>query len=123
MITIKNLSIIILIQILWISFTNAQMRQGMPNPEERAKRLTEMLRTELKLNDNQLKKVSDILLKYSKKIDTLRNKVKNREEMFEIMKNNQTEQDNEMKKVLTKEQFKTYQKIMEENKNRMRRRE
>lgn len=106
-----------------VSLAAAQMRPGMPNAEERAARLTERLKTELKLDNSQMQKVKEILLKHSKKIDALREKSTNRDEMIEKMKKIQVEQDNEIKNLLTKEQFKTYQKIMEESRNRMRRRD
>lgn len=120
---IKKISFFFLMMTFWISITTAQMHPGMPNPEERAKRLAEMLKTELKLDIKQSKKVQDIVLKYSKRIDTLRTKSKNRDEVFELMRKIQAEQDNEIKKVLTEEQYKKYQKIMSENRSRMRRKD
>ncbi|RCK74050.1 MAG: hypothetical protein IGBAC_2197 [Ignavibacteriae bacterium] len=123
MLKLKNLFLFVMILISGYNFAISQMQQGMPNAEERAKFLTERLKVDLKLENKQIPKVNEILLKYSKKVDSLRNQTKSRQEMMEIMKKNMKEQDNEIKNVLTKEQFKKYEKIMEENRNRMRKRD
>lgn len=123
MLKLKNLFLFVMILISGYNFAISQMQQGMPNAEERAKFLTERLKVDLKLENKQIPKVNEILLKYAKKVDSLRNQTKSRQEMMEIMKKNMKEQDNEIKNVLTKEQFKKYEKIMEENRNRMRKRD
>lgn len=123
MLKLKNLFLFVMILILGYNFAISHMQQGMQNAEERAKFLTERLKVDLKLENKQIPKVNEILLKYAKKVDSLRNQTKSRQEMMEIMKKNMKEQDNEIKNVLTKEQFKKYEKIMEENRNRMRKRD
>lgn len=120
---LKYLSFLLLTLILGFKILTAQPQYGFPSAEERAARTTEKLKSELKLSEKQLKQVNEVVLKYAKKGEEMRDKSKDRSEMMQNMKKLTSEQDQELKIILTKEQFKKYEKIMEENRSRMRRRE
>lgn len=92
--------------------------KGGRTPDERSKRLTEMMKKELKLNADQEKKVAAINLKYAKKMDEIRKNGGDRDEKKTdlIIK----ERESAFKTVLTPDQFKTYQKLAAEMKNRQR---
>ncbi len=115
---------ILLVTLIWgFNILHAQPQHGFLNAEERAARTTEKLKSELKLSEKQLKQVNEVVLKYAKKGEEMRDKSEDRSEMMQNMKKLTSEQDKELKKILTKDQFKKYEKIMEENRNRMLRRE
>jgi protein CpxP len=78
-------------------------------PEERAKRQTEMMKSELKLTDSQTAKADSINLKYNKEMATLREKfVDDRQGMREAMQSLREKQDAELKALLTPEQAKLW---------------
>jgi hypothetical protein len=102
------------------AFTQTQGQgQGWGNatPEERAKRQTEMMKTQLTLTPTQEPKVAAINLKYAKKMEDVR-KISDADVQHKTVKNLQNQKDNELKGVLTDTQFKEYLKKMEEMKNR-----
>lgn len=117
-------STIFLLTLIWgFNILLAQPQHGFPSAEERAARTTEKLKSELKLSEKQIKLVSEVVLKYAKKAEEMRDKSEDRSEMVQNMKKLTSEQDKELKKILTKDQFTKYEKIMEENRSRMRRRD
>lgn len=120
---LKYLPILLLTLIFGFSILSAQPQHGFPSAEERATRTTEKLKSELNLSEKQIKQVSEVVLKYAKKGEELRDKAADRSEMMQNMKKLTSEQDKELKKILNKDQFKKYEKIMEENRSRMRRRD
>ena len=79
--------------------------------EDRAKRQTDMMKDELKLNQDQEKKVYAINLKYSDKMKDVRQiaDTSARRKSFESLNK---QKDEELKKVLTADQFKSYQKLV-----------
>jgi hypothetical protein len=93
-----------------------QQGQG-GTPEERAKRQTEMMKTELKLTAAQEPKVDAINLKYAKKMQEARNTTDTavRRKTFETLNK---QKDAELKGVFTADQFKKYQQIIAEIKAR-----
>lgn len=120
---LKYLTLLLLTLIWGFNIIIAQPQGGYPNAEERATRTTEKLKSELKLSEKQIKQVSEVVLKYAKKAEDMRNKSEDRSEMMQNMKKLTSEQDKELKKILNKEQFIKYEKIMEENRSRIRRRD
>jgi Spy/CpxP family protein refolding chaperone len=98
----------------FVSHLQAQ-QPGMGNmtPEERAKQQTEMMKTQLNLTPAQEPKVNAINLKYAKKMQEARNTTDTaaRRKSFESLNK---QKDAELKTVFTAEQFKTYQKLIEE---------
>jgi hypothetical protein len=104
------------------AFTQSQgQRQGWGNatPEERAKRQTEMMKTQLTLTPAQEPKVAAINLKYARKMEDVR-KIQDTAVQHKTAKGIQSQKDNELKGVFTAAQFKQYLKLMEEMKNRRR---
>ena len=94
-----------------------QKKQGMPSPEDRAKRQTTMMKDNLSLTAVQEPKVNDINLKYARKMDEAR-KITDTAAQRKTVKSLNQQKDNELKAVFTPDQFKTYQKLMEEFKAR-----
>ena len=88
-------------------------------PEERAKRLTEMMKENLKLTTVQEPKVSAINLKYGKKNEEVK-KISDTTLQRKTLKENNKLKDAELKGVLTPEQFTAYLKQMEALKARAR---
>lgn len=87
------------------------------SPEDRAKHQTEMMKTELKLTSAQEPKVYAINLKYAEKMRDVRSieDTAARRKSFESMNK---EMSKDFKAVLTADQFKSYQKYMDEMKAR-----
>jgi len=82
--------------------------QKLGDAAERSAKLTEWMRINLNLTDEQLPTVRDINLKYAKKMDALKtNSLPKSEKMREITANDKTK-DNELKDVLTNTQFQAY---------------
>ncbi len=120
---LKYLHLFVITLVWGFNFLIAQPQQGFPSAEERAARITERLKFELNLSEKQIKQVSEVVLKYAKKGAEMRDKSEDRSEIMQNMKKLSFEQDKELKKILNKEQYKKYEKIMEENRSRMRRRD
>lgn len=95
---------------------------GNASPEDRAKRITGMMKDQLKLNADQEKKTYAINLKYAKLNEEAKKKG-NDDEIRKAVQSNNKERDNELKGVFTAEQFKSYQKILEERKARQKNRD
>ncbi|MDP4187087.1 MAG: hypothetical protein Q8910_05430 [Bacteroidota bacterium] len=108
------------ILLLFIGFTALNvMGQGRATPEERAKRQTQQMKESLKLTDAQVQQVDAINLKFALKSDSLfKNRDNDRAQMMEKMKNVQTQKEAELQKVLTPDQFATYQKNQEAMRSR-----
>jgi hypothetical protein len=88
---------------------SAQSQQPMP-AATRAAKLTEWMKTNLLLNDSQLPQVEAINLKYAVKADELRdNTTLGKSEKVEVLRADDRARDEEFKKILTSEQYKTYQ--------------
>ena len=88
---------------------------GKATPEERATRLTEMMKENLKLTAAQEPKVAAINLKYAKKNEELRS-IADTAQQRKTFNSTNKQRETEMKAVLTADQFKMYQKQMEEMK-------
>ena len=74
--------------------------KGLPR-EARATKQAEMLQKRLKLTDDQVKRVTDINLRYAQKLEELRQEMKKASEY-------RYKKDQEMEKVLTPTQFREY---------------
>jgi hypothetical protein len=82
--------------------------QKMGDAAERSAKLTEWMRINLSLTNEQLPAVRDINLKYAKKMDVLKtNSLPKSEKMKEITDNDKAK-DKELQNVLTNSQFQTY---------------
>lgn len=107
--------LVVLLAILSLSISGllAQKRQPV-NPEEMAKRHSEMLIEKLKLNETQKEKVYDISLKYSKERDAQMNSDMDREKRREVSQKLQEKQDEELGAIFTPDQKKEYEKFRKE---------
>jgi hypothetical protein len=85
-----------------------QEKDPMP-PAERAAKLTEWMKTNLQLTNEQEKPVHEINLKYADKTEELRISNEPRAQKFKKLKGYNDDKDKELKVLLTADQFKTYQ--------------
>lgn len=112
-----------LLLFLFLAMTaNTFAQQGQFNnttAEDRAKRITSLMKSELKLTATQETKVQAINLKYAKLMDQTRKLTDNALRM-KTMAENDKAKDAELKTVLTADQFKAYEKYKEEMKARRR---
>lgn len=120
----KKIGILLIALVLGTTISIAQNRGGQRNfdPEERAKTQTAELKEVLGLNKDQEKKVYGLNLDTNKKFGAMRNEMQASGGGFEGMREKMTkireEQDKEMKKILSDEQWKKYEKYLEERRSR-----
>jgi periplasmic protein CpxP/Spy len=87
--------------------------------EERAQALTKRMEKTLALSADQTSKVEAINLEKSRKIDALRGKYTNdRRQGFQEMRTIRQEWDNELKAVLSADQFTKYQQLQAERRQK-----
>jgi Spy/CpxP family protein refolding chaperone len=106
-----------------ISFAQDKGKRGEgrtpAKPEERAKRMTENLKTKLNLNDEQQSKIFSIYLEQAKKTDSLRNTAGEQKDKFVQMRAISTSGQSKINAVLNADQQKTFKALQEERmKNR-----
>jgi Spy/CpxP family protein refolding chaperone len=115
----KRLAFLLVAVLIGTTVAMAQNRGGQRqfDPEEMAKRQTEQFKTELELNDTQAEKMEKVLLKSYNEMTALRQEMtgeEDRTKMREKMTEWRANQQKELKKILTDEQFAKYEKLMEE---------
>ena len=76
-----------------------------PTPEQNAAKLTQWMRGTLELNNNQADQVQTINLKYAYKLYDLQNRPDTKQQKMRALKADGDAKDQEMKRVLTSEQF------------------
>jgi len=91
---------------LFVALTSSAQQMG--DAAERSSKLTEWMRINLNLTDEQLPTVRDINLKYAKKMDELKNNSLPKSEKMKQITDNDKAKDGELKNVLTASQFQTY---------------
>lgn len=101
-----------LVLILMVSPAVASIAQGSQSstPEERATRWSAWMKENLSLEPGQESPVYTINLKYAQLNETLRSSSSGRREKFQQLRSNDEQKDEELQKILTDTQFKTYQK-------------
>ena len=101
------------------TFSIAQRGNWNADPEVRAKEETAMMTEKLSLSAKQAEKVGEINLKYANKTKEARdaNKEGDWSAMRETMMKIRTEQNDELKKIMTAAQFEQWQKIQEERRS------
>ena len=82
--------------------------QKLGDAAERSAKLTEWMRINLTLTDEQLPTVRDINLKYAKKMDALQTNSLPKSEKMKQITDNDKAKDKELQNVLTNSQFQTY---------------
>ncbi|MBS1606541.1 MAG: hypothetical protein JST42_28045 [Bacteroidetes bacterium] len=99
---------------------SAQTPDSARTAEGRANKLTEKMKTELTLTDEQYPKVQAINLKYAQKNEAIFQGSEGRFAKFRSLKSAQKDKSKEMKAVLTSDQYRKYQEMAEEMKNKAR---
>jgi len=116
--------LIIVAGILSITSINAQsfIRDSLKNAttEQRAQMQSDMMKNKLALTDDQYKQVSDINLKYARKMDNLKLNGGGKFSKARKAKSILSDKDDELQKVLTKEQFEKYETFKKEMMNKAR---
>ncbi|TKG93446.1 DUF4890 domain-containing protein [Puteibacter caeruleilacunae] len=93
-----------------VMFANMVVAQPKFDPKERAQKSTKAMIEKLSLNKEQGEKIGEINLKYAEKMQEIFKKGKgNRDQMRSSMQTMRKDQEAEIKKVLTEEQYKKYQ--------------
>jgi hypothetical protein len=115
----KILMSFLLILLSVFSQTTFSQEKKLPPAEVRAEKITAWMNTNLNLNEEQRTRVKDINLKYANLNEKIRN-TPERNEKMEMLKSNDKAKDNELKSVLTKEQFQNYLSKKEEMKKEFR---
>jgi hypothetical protein len=87
--------------------------------EERAQFQTTRMTKFLELDSSVIDKVHEINLKYAKQLETGRTENTSRYEMMKLMEKTNNSKNKEMKKVLTKHQYKKYMRAQQEMRNRI----
>jgi hypothetical protein len=108
-----------LLVFLLTTFFSAQAQQQSADAEAWANKLNDWMKKNLTLTDEQLPRVQEINLKYANKLYALKRNTIPRRQKLEMLKDNDVAKDEELKKVLTTDQFKTYQARKEEIKKQM----
>ena len=98
-----------LLMILLCLFTRVNAQQPIHTAPDRAATITKWMEDNLRLVGNQRSLLYQINLKYAYKTEELRNSGKSSREKLNIFKVNDKARDEELKNVLTADQFKTYQ--------------
>ncbi|MGC8823730.1 MAG: hypothetical protein ACP5PZ_03935 [Bacteroidales bacterium] len=109
--TTKTLMKALTLAIALVSFTLVQAqghRSQKPTPEEWARWQTEWMKKELSLDSTLVPRVYAINLKYANKMEEIMQTDTSRFERRQDVKNLMDAKENELKKVLTDEQFKRY---------------
>lgn len=94
----------------------AQKDSTAHSPEARAKTVTDKMKTELTLSDDQYKQVYDINLKYGQKNREALQGEGSKLEKAKLLKSENQEKNKELKAVLTQEQFEKYKEMQKERK-------
>jgi hypothetical protein len=94
---------------------NAQTKEDLPPADERAQMQTEFMTEKLELTEEQVPQVLDVNLKAAKKMDEVMS-LTNKMQKFKGFRSAMMEKDEELKKILTKDQFKLYKDSKEEMK-------
>jgi len=91
-------------------------------PGERAARLTEWMKSNLQLQDDQVSQVQTINLKYADKNQQLQTATMSRKQKLQVLKDNDKAKDAELKNVFTADQYKAYQAKKDELRKQMKER-
>ena len=111
-------SAIMLAVLFTSSLAPAQQLMPRKTPEEKAQNNTRWMQKNIALTEEQSKKVYDIILRYVKQADDARSGAPGPERRQE-MQGIEAAKDNELRGVLTGDQFQKYQAHMQEMKQKM----
>lgn len=110
---------ILLFALLSLNNSIHAQQKKMATPQERADKLTQWMKTNLQLNDNQALQVQGINIKYANKMDQLQKSSLSKQEKFQTLKADDAAKDKELKMVMTEQQFNTYLAKKDEVKKQM----
>lgn len=118
----KTILLVLLAAATLTLHANAQASQQMKNstPEERAQKMTDWMKTNLQLTDEQASGVHAINLKYANENESLKDGSAARRAKYRKYKESQAAKDQELKGALTPEQFNTYLSKKKELQDKMR---
>ncbi len=94
-------------------------QEHVPDPVDRANKLTEWMRDNLKLTPDQVPKVQDINLRYANKMAELKHGTQPKQEKMTQLRSLSDQKDTEMKGVLTADQYNSYLARKKELEKRM----
>lgn len=112
-------NIFLLTALLFVVNIICAQKKTSSTPEERAGKLTEWMKTNLQLNDDQVTQVQNINLKYANKTQGLQTQSMPRKEKLQALKNNDKAKDAELKNVFTADQYNTYRAKKDEIRKQM----
>jgi len=116
--SLKNILLVILVATTTLAVAQ-QRRGGQMDPKERAKKSTEQMSERLGLTEDQTKKVEVINLDAADKMsDAFAAASGDREAMRAVMTDINKEKDKKLKAVLTEDQWKEYEKMVTEQRQR-----
>jgi len=95
---------------------SAPHHNNMPPAEERAKKMTEKMKTQLNLTDEQMPKVEEINLRTAQSTDAATQAAGTKEERMAKVKAAQEQRDKDLKDVLNPDQWKKYEQVKNEMK-------
>jgi len=99
----------------------AAPERSLPVAEERARRLTDQMKEQLGLTEEQMPRVAEINLRIAKQVDDIRVAAGgNRSERANQVRSAQAQRDKELKPILTREQWEKYEKMLEEMRSKAR---
>jgi len=105
---VRRHGILLIILLITLLNSNAQDK-SIPPAADRAAKLTEWMKTNLQLTDEQLPKVQDINLKYANKADEIRSMSMGKRQKLQKLKSDGQAKDGELKAVLSQDQYKIYE--------------
>ena len=114
----NRICFIALIASLSVFGNSYSQNKEIPPASDRAEKLTEWMKANLKLTAEQVAPVQEINLKYANKMDDLRKSSQGRRGKMQTLKKDNKAKDAELKKILTADQFKTYLAKKEEIKKK-----
>lgn len=97
----------------------AQEKAQQKTPEEKAKMMSDKMKTELVLNDEQYQKVQEINLDFATKTKDIKKEGSDKSAWIEKIKPLEEERTTALKGVLTPEQFTKYESLKEAMKGKM----
>jgi len=117
----KKLTLLLSIALALMTIgADAQSMDSTRTPEARAAALTEKMKTRLTLTDDQVPQVQAINLKYAQKNQEIWTEGGGRFAKFRALKSSQKDKDKELKAVLDKDQYKKYEEMREEAREKAR---
>ena len=120
----KAINTTLILSILMLNLISINISSAQESYQEKAKEMTDKLKEELTLSEDQYDSVLVINEKYIQKFEELRGEEQGRPDpnkREEFMKTKQ-EWDYELKQVLSEDQFKKYQEFKQKNRRKMMRR-